>query len=383
MKIIYCLPDTYKPGGIERVVSLKANYLVEHAGYEIIIITTGQLDRKPFYHFSEMIKFYDLGINYDEMLSEHFIKRILIRRQKRKEHKKRLSRLLHTLKADIVISTLTHEADFLPKIKDGSKKLLEFHFCKGHKRLMANAFKFYFITKLAYYYRAWIEENIIIPKYDQFVVLTEEDKNQWIHKIKNVIAIPNILPFESEDKAELKNKKLIAVGRLDAQKGFDRLIDIWAIVSTKYPDWELNIYGEGSDMQILKRQIKSLAIESTCHINTPVKNISEKYLESSIFVMTSRYEGMPMTMLEAMSFGLPSVSYDFKCGPKDLILNNINGNLVQEGDIQQFVKRLFSIMEDSEKCIQMGVNAKEQIRKYSVNIVMKHWFDLFNRLKKD
>lgn len=378
MKIIYCIPDTYKPGGIERVVSIKANYFVEVEGYEVFIITSGQGSKKPFYQFSEKIIFFDLKIDYDEMLKENILKRILLRRKKRNLHKKKLSELLKRIKADIVISTLTHEADFLPNIKDGSKKILEFHFCKGHKKLMANSFNFSFLTKLAYFYRAWIEENRIIPKYDQFVVLTEEDKENW--RANNVISIPNVLPFENVSKSNLTNRKIIAVGRLDAQKGFDRLIKIWRSIVDSCPGWILEIYGNGDDKETLENQINEFGISNTCSINAPVNNIINKYLESSIFVMTSRYEGMPMTMLEAMSVGVPCVSYNFKCGPRDIINDDIDGYVIKEGDEEAFGKKLISIVNNNSLRYQMGQNAKENITRYSINNVMIKWVELFKSI---
>lgn len=186
MKIVYCLPQLFNPGGIERIVSIKANYLVEVYGYDVTIVVANQKKQVPFFKLNEKIKIVDLNIDYDKALSLPFFKRLYLRHKLQKEHKKKLAKYLFTNHPDIVISTFTHEAAFLPQIKDGSKKILEFHFCKGHKIKMAQAFHFGFITKLAYYYRCWQEENIIIPKYDQFVVLTYEDKNLWKNKINNV-----------------------------------------------------------------------------------------------------------------------------------------------------------------------------------------------------
>lgn len=380
MKIVYCLPDTYKPGGIERIVSLKANYLADVAGYDVVLITSGQGNKEPFYQFSNKIQFYDLDINYDEMLAMSLHKRLKARQKKKKLHKQRLKSLLFDLKADVVVSTFTHEAEFLPMIKDGSKKLLEFHFCRGHKRMMADAFNFSFATKLAYYLRAWIEENVIIPRYDQFVVLTEEDKNRWQKKIKNVIAIPNILPFDNNKKAALSNKKVIAVGRLDAQKGFDRLIDIWKNVSGECPDWQLNIYGKGRHQKQLEQQIKANGISATCHINAPVKNIQDKYLDSSIFVMTSRYEGMPMTLLEAVGLGLPCVTYDFKCGPRDIITHGKNGFLIKENNTQTMIRELTELMKNDDLRIKMGNASKNGSKLFSLENVMQRWIYCFNQL---
>lgn len=382
MKIVYCLPQVYRPGGIERIISLKANYLADICNDEIYIITACQFGKKPYYVFSSKIKFIDLNINYDAILILPIWKRIIRKIVLQLLHKRKLKKILCEIHPDITISTFTHEAAFLPQIKDGSKKILEFHFCKGHKIKMAKAFHFGFITKLAYYYRCWQEENIIIPKYDQFIVLTKEDEISWKEKICNVKYISNILPFEKEGKSELTQKHVIAVGRLDGQKGFNRLIDIWALVTKKHPDWILDIYGKGRDHKALQSQIDNYGISDTTVIHQPDQNIKDHYLNSSIFVMTSIYEGLPMTLLEANGLGLPSVCYDFPCGPKDVIKDGINGFLIKDGDSNTFADKLLTLIENDNIRKLMGQEAYRMSERYSCKNIMREWVNLFNELIK-
>lgn len=382
MKIVYCLPQVYRPGGIERIISLKANYLADICNDEIYIITACQFGKKPYYVFSSKIKFIDLNINYDAILILPIWKRIIRKIVLQLLHKRKLKKILCEIHPDITISTFTHEAAFLPQIKDGSKKVLEFHFCKGHKIKMAKAFHFGFITKLAYYYRCWQEENIIIPKYDQFIVLTKEDEISWKEKICNVKYISNILPFEKEGKSELTQKHVIAVGRLDGQKGFNRLIDIWALVTKKHPDWILDIYGKGRDHKALQSQIDNYGISDTTVIHQPDQNIKDHYLNSSIFVMTSIYEGLPMTLLEANGLGLPSVCYDFPCGPKDVIKDGINGFLIKDGDSNTFADKLLTLIENDNIRKLMGQEAYRMSERYSCKNIMREWVNLFNELIK-
>lgn len=382
MKIVYCLPQLFNPGGIERIVSIKANYLVEVYGYDVTIVVANQKKQVPFFKLNDKIKIVDLNIDYDNALSQPLFKRLYLRRKLQREHKTKLSKYLFTNHPDIVVSTFTHEAAFLPQIKDGSKKVLEFHFCKGHKIKMAKAFHFGFITKLAYYYRCWQEENIIIPKYDQFIVLTKEDEISWKEKICNVKYISNILPFEKEGKSELTQKHVIAVGRLDGQKGFNRLIDIWALVTKKHPDWILDIYGKGRDHKALQSQIDNYGISDTTVIHQPDQNIKDHYLNSSIFVMTSIYEGLPMTLLEANGLGLPSVCYDFPCGPKDVIKDGINGFLIKDGDSNTFADKLLTLIENDNIRKLMGQEAYRMSERYSCKNIMREWVNLFNELIK-
>ncbi len=382
MKIAYCVPQLYRAGGIERVITLKANSLAEVYGCEVIIITSNQSGATPFYSLSDRVKLYDLGIDYDSLLQMPLYRRIIKRAEYRKIHKRRLSELLSELKADIVISTFTHEASFLPQIKDGSKKILEFHFCRGHKRMMADAFGFSLPTKLAYYFRCWQEENLIAPRYDKFVVLTEEDREQWGSKVGGVVCIPNISSFSDgeERRAALTNRQAIAVGRLDAQKGFDRLVSIWADINVLHPEWILNIYGAGEDEVKLRRQISDLNLDAVVFVNPPEKDIKERYLESSIFLMTSRYEGLPMTLLEAQSLALPTVAYGFKCGVRDVIEEKVSGYIVKDGDRKMFVSRVLSLMDDPNLRLKMGQNGSERLKQYANGIIMKKWVALFGTL---
>lgn len=380
MRIVYCLPQIYKPGGIERIVSIKANYLANICNYEIYIVTSCQKSKQPFYQFSDKIKFIDLNIDYDSTLILPLWKRVIKKNQYTKLHKKLLSDLLFKIKADIVISTFTHEASFLPDIKDGSKKILEFHFCKGHKRKMAEAFQFPFLTKLAYYFRCWQEEHIIIPKYDRFVVLTKEDQQQWLSLNPHTICIPNILPFETKQKAALTSKSAIAVGRLDAQKGFDKLICIWKKINELHPDWHLNIYGNGKDKQKLLQMINDLSLNNSITIYNPTNQIIDCYLTASIFIMTSRYEGLPMTLLEAISIGLPPICYSFQCGPKDVITNGENGYIVDENDEKTMVLRIRNMIENENLRKIIGNKAKLSSSRFSEEIIMNKWISLFNSL---
>lgn len=383
MKIVYCLPQLYRPGGIERIVSIKANYLADIYNYEVIIIVADQRGKPSFYNLSKKVKVIDLGLPYDDTISLPLIQRLLLRYRFHNFHKRKLSRLLMEIRPDITVSTFTHEASFLPKIKDGSKKVLEFHFCRGHKRLMADSFNYSFIKRCFYYFRCWEEENIIIPRYDQFVVLTEEDRILWKNKIKNVVCIPNILPFETKEQAELLYNKVIAVGRLDAQKSFDRLIKAWTFVHKKVPSCILEIYGQGMDESKLNTLIKNEGLDKVVFICSPISEIKSKYLESSVFVMTSRYEGLPMTLLEATSLGIPSVCLDFRSGPHDVIINESSGYIVKDDNLEEFANRVVYLIQNFEERRKMGLKAKEISEKYSSKCVMEKWNGLFHNMTNE
>jgi glycosyltransferase involved in cell wall biosynthesis len=383
MKIVYCLPDTYRPGGIERVVSLKASYLADIIGHEIVIITSGQASLPSYYAFSKKIKFIDLNINHDKTLDYPLIKRFYIRRKLRKIHKIKLTNILFKLRADLVISTFTHEASFLPYIKDGSKKILEFHFSKGYKNELAKVSDFSIFTKLGYFYKTYLDEKIIIPKYDAFVVLTNEDKKNWGNINKKTIKISNPLTFAAIESSNCINHNVIAVGRLDLQKGFDKLIKIWSRVSKIFPDWKLSIYGGGKEKANLTRMINEYGLGKQVKIFPPERAIEKHYINSSIYLMTSRFEGYGMTLQESMSFGVPSISYDCKSGPSEIITNKVDGFLIKMDNEDDFFNKLSMLLSNQSLRIEMGNNANINMKRFSLKFIMEEWSELFTDLSKD
>lgn len=376
MKIIYCTHSTYNPGGMERVLLNKVTYLSQLPGWEVAVVTTDQNQRPPFYPFPEKVRMTDLGINYSEDNEKGAWKKITGYLRKRKEHKRKLTALLLKEKPDIVVSLYPSESSFIPDIKDGSKKVLELHYCKffrlqyGRKGLLG------WIDKL----RTRQDEQIV-RRFDKFVVLTNEDRGYW-GNLPNIEVIPNAAMHVSDAYSDVMNKRVIAVGRLDYQKGFDRLIQAWELVqyTGKFTDWKLDIFGQGEWREMLQQMIDKAELQNTVCLNRPTKQIGEEYVKSDMLVMSSNYEGFPMVMIEAMACGLPVVSFDYKCGPKDIIQTGINGLLVPNGDIQALADAMMKVMEDEAYRKMLSLNARKVVDTYSEQAVMSQWIRLFTSI---
>lgn len=371
MKIVYSILGTYNAGGMERVLANKANYLAD-LGHQIIIITTDQQDREPNFLLHHAIQQIDLGINYTNGQQQSIFKKSWSYWRKQKIHRKKLSSLLNDLKADIVISMFDFDVSFLYKIKDGSKKILEIHFSR-YKRLQYHAKG---LKKLINRYRSILDKRLA-RKYERFVVLTHEDLMYW-KGLKNIVVIPNAQSFSPYGRAELDNKCAIAVGRLDYQKGFDELILIWKKITDKFPEWQLHIYGEGPLRSQLQDQIDGYSLTDKVFLKQPIKNIMKIYLDSAVALMTSRYEGLPMALLEAQSCGVPMVAMACKCGPKDIIKSGQNGFLIDEGDHEDFAHKVGLLISDVELRRKMGNNAREMAQNFTVDKIMRQWLNLFN-----
>lgn len=377
MKLIYCIHSVYNPGGMERVLLNKVSYLVSHYGWDITIVTTNQNGRPPFYPFPAAVKMVDLEVNYSAGDDEGPLKKILTYFKKRRLHQKRLRQYLEREKADVVISLFPSESSFIPAIKDGSKKVLELHFNKFFRL----QYKRGGIIGLLDRFRTWQDERLV-RKFDKFVVLTEEDKGYW-GNLCNIEAIPNAVKPTDGKVSDVTAKRVIAVGRLDYQKGFDRLIKAWDIVAQEptLEDWGLDIFGQGEWQEMLETMIGERNLQDRVRINRPTNTINEEYLSSSLIVMTSNYEGFGMVLVEAMSRGVPAVSFDCVCGPSDIISHGKNGLLVTNGDIEALAEAMKCIMLDGEYRKQLSLEAVKVVDKYSEEMVMHRWHNLFMTLK--
>lgn len=380
MKIVYYLPSLVASGGIERIITFKANYFAEHfENYDITIITSEQMGGTPYFPLSLEVKHIDIDVPIDRPYSQNRLKKYLAYPYRYYLFRKRLSKALNILSADIFISTMRRELNFINDLKDGSIKIGEFH-----------------VTRSAYGSETIQSGNLIVKalkkhlsnlffsnvsKLKKVVLLTNEEMSDW-PGFTNATVIPNpIANIHNSNVSDCMSKKVIAVGRYVHQKGFDMLISAWQNVSEKHPDWILNIYGEGDLKENYQQQITQLGLSESCFLKEPVKNIFDKYAESSIFLLSSRYEGFGMVIIEAMSCGLPVVSFSCPCGPKDIISDGDNGLLVEPNNILQFSNKINYLIENEKFRANMGNHSLLSAEKYKIENIAKLWRNLFESIK--
>lgn len=378
MKIFYIYTALTTKGGADRVITEKANWLSEH-GHNVAIITDTQMGRPPVFPLSSKVRLIDLAIDFSREYGHNFLVRTIIYFKLMHVYRKKLSDLLMSEHPDIVITTLGRDISFLTKIKDGSKKIGEAHttkyFIRNFHLLEKRNLLFKFLTK---YFRWSMDRQV--GRLDALVVLTEEHRNDWVLDIP-VYVIPNSLPFVPERASTCTNKNVIMVGRYNNAKGYDYLISAWGKLHSKHPDWILNVYGSGELHNQVKRWIHDYQLESTIILHEPTDSIMDRYLESSIGVLSSRYEGFSMVMLEGMVCGVPFVSFDSPHGPRNVIRNGEDGILVEYLNVQALADGICKLIEDEELRKQYGKSARKNILRFSRDIVMKQWEDLFETLK--
>lgn len=375
MKIIYCIADIYNPGGMERVLLNKLRYWVRSGDHELLVVTTDQNGRPPFYAFPPEVRMVDLGIGYKEDKDKRPLAHLISYLRRRRLHRRKLTRLLMDEKAQIVVSLYPSESSFIPQILDGSKKVLELHFSRNFRIQYGRKG----ITGMVDRFRSK-QDLKIVSRFDRFVVLTREDARYW-GNLPNLQVIPNAAPEHPAVRRKAGNKRVIAVGRLDYQKGFDRLLDAWALLEPSLLEsWHLDIFGQGEWESMLWDKIEELGIDTSVSIHHPSKDIFREYASSDFLVMTSHYEGFPMVMVEAMSCGVPVLSYDFQCGPRDIITPGKNGLLIKEGDIIGLAHAMKRMMLNEVMLESMSEHALEVSSVYSEASVMAQWESCFKQL---
>lgn len=378
MKLIYCIRALYNPGGMERVLVNKVTWLVRELGWEILVVTTDQKGRPTFYPFPKEVRMVDLGINYSDDNDFSPCRKIVGYLRRRRRHRRALTRLLQRERADVVVSLFPSESSFIPFIQDGSKKVLELHYCKYFRLQYGRTG----LLRMIDWWRTFSDEYLV-RRFDKFVVLTHEDRNYW-GKLPNIEVIPNAAKNMSGHFSDVSARRVIAVGRLDYQKGFDRLIRAWSLVQAdgRFADWRLDLFGQGEWRDMLAGMVKELGLTGSVSINAPVKEIGAEYVASSLLVMSSHYEGFPMVMIEAMACGLPVVSFDYKCGPRDIIRHGENGLLVKDGDVRGLAQAMMDVMGDDARRRQMSQEARKVVSTYSEEVVMRQWERLFSALSQ-
>lgn len=378
LKIVYCIDDLYSAGGMQRVLTMKANYLAEKLGYDVTILLTEEKDLPLYYPLSPLIHIQNFDLNFYRMYNRSSLPMKIVRYLfLMKRYKLMMKNALMDIRPDITISLLRKDINFITSIPDGSHKIGEIHFDKSNYRVFRGPLPQFICDWIS---KIWMKQLISkLKKLECFIVLTNEDKVNW-SELNNVICIHNPATFQDvKQSSSCTNKQVISIARYTYQKGIDLLLSAWKLVNQKHPDWTLQVFG-GGEKAYYQQLANQLNINSSCSLNGSTKDIGNKLTESSIFVLSSRYEGMPMVLGEAMAYGVPPVSFACPCGPRDIITDGFDGLLVENGNIQQLAENICYLIEQEIIRKQMGEKAKETIRQFDIEAIMPKWDRLFKSI---
>lgn len=363
MRVLYITNQISGAAGLERVLSIKASYLADEMEYDVHVVTLNQ-GRKPlFFDFSKKIKQHDITVAGNVF-------------QYIKQYSLGLRSIVNSIKPDVIcVCDDGLKAFFLPFIlRKPCPMVYERHVSKYIEiKTDSESFLGKIKSKITFGLM-----GILAKSYTRFVVLTHGNTLEW--NLKNIAIISNPLSFYPKEVSLLQNTTVIAVGKQTFQKGYDRLLQSWKLVNQKYPNWKLAIYGTIDETQGLVDLAKQLGIQNNVDFYPPNKEIQNQYLEASIFVLSSRFEGFGMVLIEAMACGVPCISFDCPHGPKDIINDGQDGFLVENGDVDTFAVRMNQLIENAVLRQEMGVHARENVKRFLPENVMMQWDELFKKI---
>lgn len=380
MKIVYCTDSISYVGGISRVICCKASALADIEGNEVYIVVTDN-KKGPAFALNPAVKVIDLKINYfeDDWKGKwYIIKSIII---KRRLHQQKMREVLNQIMPDVVIAVGTSEKNWLPTLSIASTPIFvrELHYHKHYRKASAKGW----FAKFLAFVGDIIDYQWKIKKNDAIVVLTEQDKKENWH-LPQVVAIPNPLTARIvTDSQQERSNIIITAGRLDSVKNFESLVRAWALIESRFPEWTVQIWGEGSARVTIQKQINDCRIDNRIKLMGQTTNAPSKMKEASIYVSTSIFEGWGLSIVEAMSMGLPVVAYDCPYGPGAVITNEHDGFLVPLNDEQMLAKKIESLITNEKMRKEMGKQATLKASQYSPSAIVNQWMVLFTQLLKN
>lgn len=370
MKIVYSINSIRGLGGIQRVTLLKANALVEIPQNEVYIIVTDNWMNHPLIHdLSPKIHFINLQINYykDDYKSKlHQI----ISNFKIINHYFKLQRTISQIKPDIIISVGQSEKYIVPLLKTNAIKIREIHFNSNYR-------KFTYRSKIFATLLNFIDFKIISHLYNKIVLLTKENKTSYFPFNNKFIYIHNPVTFKPKNLNFKKDNTIISVGRLSKEKDFLSLIKAWNIINKECNGWKLKIVGEGPERINIEKKINEYNLNDSVILTGYSDNVEQEMLKSSIFVMTSIFEGFPLVLLEAMSCGLVPITFSFHFGPGDVINDNKNGFLVENRDVHILSEKILYLINNENRRKEMAYQAVSKVNDFSIDKIIDKWMNLF------
>lgn len=378
MKIVYCVNSIRYLGGIQRVTVVKANALAEIPGNEVYVVVTDNKAGPEIHKLSPKVHLIDLDINYYNRNQERsMLTNLIVGVAKGIPHKKALSRVLRQINPDVVISVGMSEKFMLTSMRNRTWKIIrEFHSEKNYRSKHAYSMFKKIQGKLSDFY----EFHYADKKYDRIVVLTDEDKETNWQGWDNVSVVPNPVSFKCDTPSSLTEKSVISMGRLEHVKNFSSLISAFKIVAKKHPDWILKLFGDGSLRESLQNQINESGLQNNVFLMGFSNDMESALRQSSIFAFSSLVEGFALVIVEAMECGVPAVSYQCPCGPKDIITDGKDGFLVPVNDEQMLAERICSLIENEDLRRKMASEARLRAQYYHVESIAQRWMKLFEEV---
>lgn len=381
MKILFVIDKMHNFAGIERILTCKMNYISEQTSHQLFLTTYEQKAKEIPFLLNKEIKYKPFNVIMPKRDKTSFLRWLIAYYQARKLFRQQYRLLLKDICPDIVSCTV-YSYQVLDIIINTNhdlkiKTIMESH-TKGETVTMA--YKFKYNPRLHTLLSQWDRHILRSLNHCQCVVtLTKQDIPFWQRYAQRIVVIPNMLTIIPKRVADYKTKRVISAGRYMSEKGFDRLLKAWNLINVHFVDWHLYIFGNGDRTPYLKIA-DQFQLGETVHLMPATDDIAEEFSRSSIYVMSSRYEGFGLVLAEAMSCGLPCVSFDCPYGPREIITDGEDGLLAQDGNIEDLAQKMEQLMTDVELRESMGTKAIMNIARYQPEVIMAQWTNLFESI---
>lgn len=344
MRIVYVIEKMSGKGGMERIITDKMNYLVRHTAHEVVLLLLWHDESPLAYPLDDRVRVERMDIPFQHKLRALFSFRKTIRK----------------LNPDITVYTWVMGAFLAAFSGWKGKSIYEAHRARPTMK------------------HQWIV-SLMERRVDTVVALTQQDANDYPHA-KRVVLIPNFTSLHVEKPSDCSSRHCLSVGRLVDVKDFSRLLDIWKLVSEKHPEWYLDIVGEGPEREALLQKIERLNLSSSVTLHEATNDVIPYYINSSIYLMTSRFEGLGIVLIEAQTCGLPIVSLDCDYGPRHIIEDSVTGRLIPYNDNKAMADAICNLIENPDKRQQMGIAALEASQRYKPEEIMNKWIEFFDEI---
>ena len=383
MNLLYCIPHLYNSGGMERVLTQKVNWLAAHTDYTITIVTTEPTPTgtpKCYFPLSEKVQVVELNIDFNADYTKPLLPKYCAHMRRMRAYKRALTEYIVQHGIELCISLGGKEIAFLRHLP--CRTIAEMHFAMDQRRQLIEANHKSLFWSLVGEGRTRQLVQAVKPL-ERLVVLTDADKAAWEKAgCTNVTVIPNPCSLDGQKVSikSAKSKTILAVGRLHEQKGFDLLLQAWKPIEKTYSDWSLRIVGEGPKRAELEAQIESQGLKRVV-LAGATNNVLDEYEAASIFVLSSRYEGLPLALIEAMWSGLPCIAFDCPQGPAELLAED-RGWLVPDGDIAELTAQIAYALSHPEEALKRAQKAQSFAQTtYSEAAIIPQWVQLIESCK--
>ena len=355
MHLVFLIHDIYYVGGTERVVVNMANDLVEK-GYQVTILSLSRFRPSNIFTIDSRVVIDFLNFNFENVFN---IPQKIISILRVGFYFRKYTSQTVVLGIGIYPSLILALMPKKSNIKTIGCQHISFAF---HKHVWS------FLRKISFH------------RLDAVVSLTEQDLPKLKKLNQNTFVIPNSVSFFPHEPAKLENKIILTIGRMVYNKGYDFLLDIFEKLTHSHPDWTLRIIGEGQLKESIILRVEASGLKDRVEILPPTNLIMSQYLQASVYLMTSRTEGLPMVLLEAQACGLPIVSFNCETGPSDIISNGKDGYLVDCFNVDEMAEKLAVLCSYPDKRKEFGVNGRENIKRFLPEEITNKWEMLFRKI---